>query len=181
MKQYLHDEIKKIVNATIQANKDYFQLWKEHILFGWQWWLQAILFVGPIAAWLLVRRKDSTDRLLYAGCFCLLATSWLDFIGNSFGLWYYPYKFLPSLPPYVPWETTITVEILLLIQYGSRISPWWSAAALGLFNSFIGEPIAEWLGLYVRLHWRYIYSLPLYAVLYMIAHRISRRQRFGAL
>ncbi|TFE23473.1 hypothetical protein [Cohnella luojiensis] len=82
--------IKELIMNTARDSIDYFHVWKNHVLFTWQWWFSLALFIVPIAVWVILRKRDSTDRLLYAGFFVLLTASWLDFMGNNFGLWYYP-------------------------------------------------------------------------------------------
>lgn len=137
--------------AAVNANKGYFQLWRTQVVFTWQWWLQLALTIIPVSAWIILRKSDSTGRLLYAAFFVILASSLTDFVGNSFGLWYYALKLAPVFPPFFPWET------------------------------FIGEPLANWMGLYSPVHWRYIYSFPIYVANYMIAHYVSQSHSFKRL
>lgn len=163
------------------ANRAYAYVWEDKVLWTWQWWLQAAMMVIPIVVWIVVRKKKSTGRLLLAGLFVMLVTSWMDFVGNTFGLWHYPYQFVPTFPPFLPWETLITVEVLFLLQYGVGWNPWIKAIALSLVNSFAGEPLAVWLGLYEPRHWTYFYSVPFYIGIYLAAHRLARMRTFEAL
>jgi hypothetical protein len=151
---------------------------KEHVLFTWQWWVQFFLFIVPIIIWFRFRKKESTGRLLYAGTVALLILSWLDFGGNCYGLWYYAYKLIPFLPPFIPWETLIVVQIMALLQYKPNVSPWVKAIGLGLFNAFIGEPIVTWMGIYTPVHWSCFYSFPIYLIVYLIAHYLVRSEQF---
>lgn len=169
------------IHEIVDANKGYAHLWQTHVLWTWQWWIQLLFTIMPIVIWIVLRNRDSTDRLLYAGFFVIIIASWMDFIGNSFGLWYYPFKLVPSLPPFLPWETSITVEVMLFLQYKSAVSPWIKAIVMGLINSFVFEPLAVWMGLYVPVHWRHIYSLPIYILMYLLAHCLVKRKAFKRL
>lgn len=171
-------DIRNIVESVVKENKEYYKIWKEDVLFSWEWWYSLFLFIVPIILWFIFRKKESTDRLWYAGFFVLLIASWLDFVGNSYGLWYYPYKLLPTIPPYFPWETVLCFEVMFLLQFRPHVSPWIKGIGFGIFNSFVAEPINKWLGLYVLVHWKTIYSFPIYVVVYIIAHLLSRKNHF---
>lgn len=177
----LENNIRKVIGTVVNGNINYFDLWKQHILFTWQWWFQVGFVVVSVMVWILFRKKNSTGRLLYAGFFTLLVISWLDFVGNSYGLWYYPYKIIPTLPPFMPWEIMLCVEVLFLLQYKQAVSLWVKALVLGLFNAFIAEPIFHLMGLYIPVHWKYIYSVPIYFVIYLMAHFIVHGNSFQRL
>ena len=174
-------QVVQLVNQLVHANKAYANLWVTHVLWTWQWWFQLIAALVANAVWLILRKKNSTGRLLFVGFVVLFIAMWMDFMGNSFGLWYYPYELIPSLPPFFPWESIIPIEVLLLLQYKPTYSPWAKAIAFGLANSFVFEPITKLLGLYVLEHWRYIYSFPIYVFIYMIAHYVAKIATFNRL
>ena len=169
------------VHQVKTANMGYAHLWVTHVLGTWQWWIQLIMVILSVVFWIIVRKRTSTGRLLIAGLFALSTSMWLDFIGSSFELWYYPYKLIPSIPPVFPWESVIPIEILLLLQYRPSLSPWIKAMTIGAINSFIFEPLMEQMGVYVRVHWRHIYSFPIYIILYLIAHRLAQMKTFKRL
>ncbi|MDF2959841.1 MAG: hypothetical protein K0S39_1576 [Paenibacillus sp.] len=173
--------IEELISSTARDSIEYVKVWKEHVLFTWQWWFSLILFIVPIIVWFIIRKKNSTDRLLYPGFLVLLLASWLDFMGNNFGLWYYPYKLFPSIPPYIPFETFIVFEVMLLLQYKPKSSPFLKALVLGLFNSFVSEPLMRWLGIYVVVHWSSFISLPIYIALYLLADYFSKRNNMNNL
>jgi hypothetical protein len=78
------------------------QLWMDHSLFTWQWWLGVVLLFLPIILWLLFRKRGSTDRLLYAGFFVSIISSFLDSIGDFSHLWEYNYEVFPFTTYYLP-------------------------------------------------------------------------------
>ncbi|MCF8563469.1 hypothetical protein LLE49_01760 [Alicyclobacillus tolerans] len=177
----LGQQVQKIVDQCVEANRQYLVLWKQHILFRGVWWFEVALLVVPLMLWGLFHKRDSTDRLAYTGLIVLLVSAWLDFIGNSYGLWYYPYKLIPVLPPFIPWEAAIVVEALALLQWKPQASPYWKAVLFGAFNAFAMEPLMHKTGIYQPLHWPYIYSFPVYGCIFLAAHWVSRRHRFAEL
>ncbi|MBA2939744.1 hypothetical protein HZF08_15625 [Paenibacillus sp. CGMCC 1.16610] len=175
-------KVKDVYHKVHEANEELFSFWKEDILFSWQWWVALGLIIIPWILWWLFRTKRSTSRLLFAGFFVLVISSWFDFFGIALGLWYYPVQVIPTIPSYLVWDfTVLTVIAMFLLQIKPKVNPLIKAGIYGGFNSFIGEPLFDWLGFYERLSWKYIYSFPIFCVIYLIAHYLSRRESFGNL
>lgn len=158
---------------------EYRTIWKDGMLFTWQWWLLLALAVLPWVAWCFRRKKDSTNRLLYVGFFSILVAKLLDTIGANFELWNYPLKLIPLMPPFFPWDTTMMpVAVMAFIQYKPSIKPAIKAVVFAAIAAFVIEPLAEWLGLYRPILWKHFYSFPFYFVIYMAADWLSRRGHF---
>ncbi|MDP4093974.1 MAG: CBO0543 family protein [Bacillota bacterium] len=165
-----------------QANKDMINLWLKHTLFGWQWWLGLALTIIPWVLWIILRKKESTNRLLFAGLFIILIASWLDLVGILFGLWSYYNNVIPFSPAFIPWDFTILPVIMLFfIQYKPNIKALYKAIIFSGISSFIAEPIFVLLGTYNPKHWKYIYSFPIMIVLYLVTDWISNRSNFEKL
>ena len=165
-----------------QANQDLFQVWKEEVVFSWEWWFEAVLFLIPWVCWIRFRKKESTSRLLYAGFIVLIISSWLDFIGTTLGLWYYPVNIIPTAPAYLLWDfTLLPILAMLCLQIYPHVHPLYKACLYGGFNAFIGEPIFNWMGFYDPTKWKYIYSFPIFIVIYLIAYYGSNRESFNKL
>lgn len=62
------------------------------------------LIVLPWSIWLLIRKRDSTDRLLYAGFFVMIISSTMDKIGISLKLWVYYINPFPLMTDYIPYD-----------------------------------------------------------------------------
>lgn len=181
MNDSLLTDIRNTIKQVVEANQHYFDIWKDHILFTWQWWVQLFFTIGPVILWFLFRKKQSTARVFFSGLFVLLIASGFDFIGNSYGLWYYPIKLVPAIPPFIPWNLMLALEVMVLLEYKSRFSPILKAIIMSLFNTFVVEPLTVWLGFYVPVYWNILYSVPIYMAIYLIAHRISRSHTFAPL
>jgi hypothetical protein len=73
-------------------------------MFSNLWWFGVFLSIVPWIAWFAFRKKQSTDRLLYAGFFVMVISLVLDVLGDQFGLWHYRFNVIPVLPTYLPWD-----------------------------------------------------------------------------
>jgi hypothetical protein len=60
----------------------------------------------------------------------------------------------------------------------------WSALKKSLIYSllaaFIGEPLAEFIGIYEPLRWSGFYSFPLYAVLFFISITVAKSSKLNS-
>lgn len=178
----LEKQMEYLYNLIDKVNEQNIQIWLNHVLFTWQWWFGVILSIVPWILWILWRKKESTYRLLCAGFFAMLLSSWLDDIGSETGTWHYYYEVLPYIPAYEPWDFTLMpVGIMFFLQYKPHISPYLKAAVFAGIAAFVAEPLFAAIGLYNREHWKHIYSFPIYATIYLAAHYISTREQFARL
>jgi len=165
-----------LIHEAYQLNMT---LWLKYVLFGWRWWLQVGLTIIPWILWFKFKKKDSNDRLLYAGLIVIIISGWLDVLGILFGLWSYYYKVVPFSPAFEPWDfTLLPVVTMVFLQYKPQISPYLKAVIFSVITSFIAEPIFIWLGYYNPKHWELYYSFPIYIVIYLIAYKLSIATRF---
>lgn len=143
------------------THMEFYVFWKNNILFTWRWWIALSLIILPWTIWLFVRKKESTDRLLYVAFFVMVVSSALDMCGIALNLWYYPVTVLPLMPEFNPFDIcALPVATMLCIQYFPDVGPYIKAIIYSLISSFMFEPLNQWLGLYKRIHWQY-YSLSL--------------------
>lgn len=169
-----------IHNTIGKMNETYIELWKEDMFLTWRWWLNTAILILPWIIWLIVRKKKSTNRLLLSGLFVYLITSVLNTMGVAFGLWFYSYTPLPYIHSFfMPWDFgAFPVMVMLLIQYKPNISPYLKALLFAVFSAILFEPLFEWMKLYLLLNWKHYYGVPIYFLIYILAHRVSRRHHF---
>lgn len=162
-----------------QANTDMISLWLEYTFLTWQWWLGVALTIVPWIAWIIFKKKESANRLLFVGLFVMLISAWLDLMGILFGLWSYYSNVVPFSPAFLPWDfTLLPVTVMFLLQIKPKISPFIKAVAFSGFSSFIAEPFFNMIGIYNPSHWKYIYSFPIIIVIYLISDWLSKRMYF---
>lgn len=175
-------QIKKVgefYQEIADVNEDYLKYWVNHTLFHWDFWLSLAFTVVPIIFWIKFRKKESSNRLLFSGMFVLIISSWFDFLGAQYGKWYYTGKVVPSIPSFLPWDwVVLPVFTMTLIQLKPRMSPLLKGLIFAGLSTFIGEPFFLWLGLYILKDWNILYSFPIYWVIYIAAHRLSKADHF---
>lgn len=161
-------------------HQDYGRLWVDETFLHLDWWISVILSVGAWGFWIFYRKKESTHRLLYSGIFVILISVCLDYIGVAMGLWYYTGKLTPSFPAWLPFNfCMLPVSIMFLIQTKPHIAAWKKSLFFGALTAFIGEPIFTWAGYYVLTGWEYVYSLPIYALIFLFADWLTKRETYS--
>lgn len=180
------DEIIKILdgnqNQIEHLIEKKIQIWIDYVLFSGLWWMGVGLSIIPWIIWFVIRKKESTDRLLYIAFYVMTISVLLDIIGDQIGLWHYRYHVIPVLPTYFPWDITLMpLSVILLLQVKPHVNPWLKAIFFALLASYVGEPFFDWLSVYEPKNWRYSYSVPIQIAIYMTAHYISKRDRFAKL
>ncbi|MFC0213350.1 CBO0543 family protein [Paenibacillus chartarius] len=175
-------KIGEFYDKIVETHYDYFQYWLHHTWFHWDFWISFALTVLPWALWIKFRKKDSTDRQLFVAFFVILISSWLDFIGTCYGLWYYTGKVIPTIPVYIPWDfCLLPVFLLFLLQFKPNSPAVIKALGFACVCSFAGEPFFQWLGFYVMKKWSVCYSFPIYFVIFLAAYKLSKRSSFSAI
>jgi hypothetical protein len=178
-----HEEMMKVYNMLGEANHYMIQLRLKYELFSWRWWLQIVLFVGPWILWVKFRKKESSDRLLYAGFSVMISSAVLDTLGAAYGLWAYKWKLIPFYASLIPWDfSLIPVAVMFTLQLNPfKLNRYVQAVIFSAGSSFIIEPLFVLLDYYVPSNWKYIYSFPITIIIYLIADWISRREKFERL
>lgn len=176
------DQVGEFYNKITDANIDYYHFWKEETFLHWDFWFSCACTILPWIFWWKIHKRESRARLITVGLFVVVITSWLDFIGSIYGLWYYSGKNFPTIPSYFPWDFCIfPVLIMIMLQYKTYVSPWKKALLFASISTFIGEPLFWWLGMYILEKWNMLYSFPIYFVIYLLADRISKAKTFEKL
>ncbi|MCR2802768.1 CBO0543 family protein [Paenibacillus soyae] len=171
-------EIYKMVHETYELKK---AMWLEDVFLTWQWWLGVALTVLPWIFWLFVRKKEHTHRFLYAAFFVMVIAIWLDSFGVQLGLWHYNYEVSPFSPNYKPWDITlIPVMTMLTIQWFPKAKAWIKGAIYAALIAFVFEPLFVWIGFVHYPQWEFIFSYPVYFLMYVIASYLYRAKTFNA-
>jgi hypothetical protein len=171
-----------VYNLISQANDDMIKLWFKYTFLTWRWWLGVGLAIIPWVLWLIFKKKESANRLLFVGFFIMLITSWIDLMGILFGLWSYYFNVVPFSPAFIPWDfTLLPVSIMFLLQIKPKISPVIKAIAFSVFSSFLAELFFVWLGTYNPKYRKYFHSFPIVIVIYLISDWFSKRSDFKKL
>jgi hypothetical protein len=173
------NKVGEFYHEVFNISEAYKRYWLEHTLFHWDFWINVLFSIVPIVVWIKVRKRESSNRLLFSGMFVLIVSSYLDLLGVQEGKWYYTGKVIPYLPSFLPWDWSILpVFTMLLIQSKPKMPSILKGLIFGGIGAFIGEPFFKWLGFYVETDWNTFYSFPIYFAIYLIAHRLSKAKNF---
>ncbi|WHY02544.1 CBO0543 family protein [Neobacillus sp. DY30] len=178
------ENVKKMIDDNTNQAQEIIQqkieIWSNHVVFSGLWWFGVVLSIIPWLIWIKYRKKDSTDRILYAGFYVIIVSLCLDVVGDQFGFWHYRFNVMPVLPTYFPWDITLMpISVMFILQIKPAFNPVIKAILFALFSAYIAEPFFHWMGVYVLTGWKYSYSFPIQIIIYLIAHYLSRRERFS--
>lgn len=169
--------------SLLELNIKIIELWFKYMIFTWRWWLNVGATLIPWIVWIILRKKESTDRLLYAGVLGAGIAGLLDGIGVEYGIWDYRYKLEPLIPGFFPFDFSLfPVAVMLSLQYLPKLNPIVKAVAFSAFSSFIVEPFWVSLQIYHHKSWKHYYSFPVLVVIYLIIYYVAfRRSKFEPL
>lgn len=138
--------------------------WLNNQLFTWQWWLLLALTIIPWFVWWRLVDKNRKLEIFAYGLFIGIISSFLDVLGWNRHLWTYPIQFLPICTPLLPMDITLLpVSNMLVYQYFNQWKSFFGMNIIAAcFYAFVSEPILEWMDIYKRLNWKYVYSVPIY-------------------
>ena len=178
----LNEEVAKVYDRIHQSSAELTQIWLRDMLFTWRWWLSLAFLVVPWIIWVIVRKKDSTERLLLAGAIVAFLSLFVEQMGASMGLWWYGSKLIPVPTESVPLSISLLpVGTMLMLQYKPETNPWLKAVIFGVGTSFVGLPLIRWLHMYEFKNWNYFYSFIITFVFYLVANYIVTRTNFEPL
>ncbi len=170
----LHEEIIKLKD---QLNDMFVQHYKESEIFTPTWWISIALIIIPLIIWWKVAEKKRLLEISVFGLLINVVATFFDVGLSDHMMWEYPVRVLPQMALLLPVDYVI-VPITGMILY--QKFPAWGKFLLvctiaSAVMSFICEPFAVYIGMYKLLTWRYIYSFPLYIVLYAAIKFITEK------
>jgi len=156
------------------------EIYKEHILFTWRWWLVLALATVPWILWFRYRPKTGWGPLLLAGSAVHIIAAFLDSMGVAYGLWSYPIIVLPYLHTYyIPWDfTVLPVLTMFMLQYKKNTPSYIKGIIFSIFCSYVAEPLLVWMKIYTPIKWEHYYGLPIYFLIFMIADKVHKIKTF---
>lgn len=177
--QVYKEKLNTIIELNNKAQSIKLDVWKEHVIFTGHWWAGICLTIIPWILWVLFRKKESKDRMLFVGFFLMVISTFLDFLGTKMGLWFYYFDVIPFIPAFMPWDISlIPVFVMSLIEFKPKVNPYLKGLFFGIITSFVAEPLFVFFGLYQPVKWNHWYSFPIFILFYLMAHFLSIRQNF---
>ncbi|MCQ6277250.1 hypothetical protein JMM81_20455 [Bacillus sp. V3B] len=142
--------------------------WSQEVVFTYQWWIMLFFLIIPFFLWWRLVDKTRIIEISMVGLIASSIAFILDQIGSSLGYWIYPYTLT-----HLERDLWAVADFSILPFFYMMIYQWfpkWKTYIVGiiifaLFSAFVGETIFQWLGIYVMLKWKHIYSIPGYVLL----------------
>lgn len=171
--------MKKLAGEKEVLDLYYFNLWKTETVFSWRWWIAAGIMILPWVLWIIVRKRESTHRLLFTGAIIALLSTILDMTGIVLGFWYYPITVFPMTPSYIPFDLcALPVATMLWLQFFPKWNLFLKAGVYAAVGSLF-DFICDTLRLTVQEDsWLRIYTFIILLLIYLFAYWLSKRRRF---
>lgn len=155
------------------------EYWVEQAFLTPQWWLLLIVLVTSWVVFFKLIDKKKKPEIYFYGLSIFTVTIFLDNLGTELVLWEYPIMVAPWGARLICVDATLPVFYMLVYQYFPRWVPFsFALLGLALILAFVLEPLTIWLNIYLPLHWKHIYSFPIYiamgAILKYTTHRVFR-------
>lgn len=142
------------------------EYWRTEVLFTPQWWFLLISFLILVILWLFIFDKKRVISITLFGFISFSIVSILDTLGGELLIWEYPKMVLPWGPRIVTIDLMISIFFMMIYQFFHSWKLYIIASAcLSAIFSFILEPFASYLNIYMSLHWSHFYSFPIYILL----------------
>lgn len=146
-------------------------VWGNDVLFSWRWWLILGLTVIPWGFVYVYMKREKRARYAISGLLAMIISSFLDVAGLSFDLWRYYVTLVPVMGGFFPWNfTVIPVGFILFYEWMPKWSPLLKSLIVAVGFAFIGEPVTDFLGLNAHHRWQHLYSVPIYALIYLVSY-----------
>ncbi|KPV45746.1 hypothetical protein AN477_01320 [Alicyclobacillus ferrooxydans] len=148
--------------------------WRTHVLFSFEWWFLVLMSILLWTIWWKTVDRGRLPQIVMFGGAVLIVTTLLDGMGAQLLLWDYPVQLTPTYSRFIPVDfVALPVSYMWVYQYfRSWRSFLISVSATSALFSFVLEPLATSMGLYVPLHWKSIYSFPIYTLIGIIVRMV---------
>ncbi|PGT88881.1 CBO0543 family protein [Bacillus sp. AFS040349] len=144
-----------ILKINENLNNTSFSHWYHDDLFTVTWWFLLLSTIGPFIVWNKFRDRNRSLELILFGLISSLLASFLDEVGIFLGLWGYPDKLIPIIPPLVPADVAvIPVFSMLIYQYSPTLTSYiWKYIIFAGILAFMIEPAFVKFDMYAYHKW----------------------------
>ena len=163
--------LNEIIQLKIKLRDLALQHYAQHEIFSWTWWIDVVLIIVPLILWWRIVDRNRLLNICVFGLIVNMIATFLDVTGTLYAFWEYPVYTLPHIPLMLPVDYVI-VPVVGMVIY-QKFAKWivfiLVCILASALMSFIGEPIAVLIRMYKLITWRYIFSFPIYIVIYIVA------------
>lgn len=146
------NELQKFID---KCHHQSFIHWLQDDLFAATWWVLLSATLIPYFIWWRVVDKSRLLEIVAFGLFSAVSASFLDLIGTTLGLWGYPDKLIPVLPPLLPADlVVIPICSMIIYQYSKNWFCYlYRYLILAFILAYIVEISFEQFDMYTKLKW----------------------------
>lgn len=175
---------------VLQLQEQMAELRKLHyfheVIGTYQWWILIASAIVLWTLWVVLLDRSRLRNILIVGVLTLGFTMVLDDIGLTLGLWNYPYKVVYIVTRFNSVDMVVLpIAYMLIYQYCRGWGKYVICCALFCaFAAFVAEPIFVHLDMYAKIHWKFIYSFPIYWMIGLVvkgmadlSERLERKAR----
>jgi hypothetical protein len=168
--------LNEIISTRLKLRDLYFQHYTQQEIFSWTWIIEIVLIIIPLLIWWKLVDKRRLLEICVFGLIINIQAAFLDVAGSDYVLWEYPSHVLPQLALLIPVDYVIlpTIGMYLYQRFATWRSFTAASAIMSAFMAFLCEPFAVLIRMYRLISWRYIYSFPIYFVIYISARAVTR-------
>lgn len=156
---------------------------KEEFLSTWQWWFGIALFIVPWIIWFLLRKKDSTGRLLLGGFVTILLSLSVDLAALSLGLWSYPMIIIPLAPfLFLPYHFSLApVAVMFALQIKPKMNSFIKGILFSAIAAFGGMNFFKAIDFYNPKNWSTLYDFFIFLIIFYTAYGVAKIESYNNL
>ncbi len=167
----LGKEIDKLSNQLTDLR---IELWREHTLFTWQWWMLVVIcFVFLILLIVFVKKEKALSTVAFIGIVYIINKN-LDDVATALDWYDYRIQLEPIIPTMLP-ANLLIIPIGFGVLY-ARYEAWKSfLVSITIFASlvsFIALPLMKLAEIYIEKNWNSILSFVSLLAITMISKLI---------
>ncbi|UJF32345.1 hypothetical protein [Paenibacillus hexagrammi] len=165
------NELNELQTALSDARWVY---WYQHVFLSWQWLLLLLFTAVLTLVWVMAVDRIRLLAIVFFGSCIFIASLIADSLGGELQLWDYPSMLLPWGPRIICIDWSIAIFSMMIYQLFTNWLLFLGAAiCLSAFFSFILEPLASVWDIYQLYAWEYLYSFPIYILLFLLVKAIT--------
>lgn len=155
---------------NLQVHKMEMNQWINHELFSLNWWIIVGFNIFFLITLVILADRRRTLNIVVAFLFAFIIVGTFDEIGGYFQWWSYPYELIPFSGRFNAVDFFAIPSIIAIIyQWFSRWGSFMVATLIySVLNSYIGEPLFVFLGIYKLKTWTYTGSFLIMLVIPLI-------------
>jgi hypothetical protein len=161
------EDLPKDIGIQRQLTNMHVKEWLQEDVFHFRWWLLIALMIIFLLIWWMMLDKSRIHEICLFSALAVIFVMGINEYGEELTLWDYHVDLIPIFPPLSSINlVSLPLIFSLVYQHFKKKKSFILAAIItSAVICFVFEPILSWGGFFQLLHWKYYFSLPIYAVM----------------